>query len=140
MKRGVLLIISVTLLCSYMFGGIPPTAVQKTFMEKYQSATKISWDKEDTKEWEAKFTFEGYNLSANFADNGTWIETERKIKIVDAPPAIVETIKSIYTGWTMTKIVKNETSKRGTVYNISLKKNKEKETISFNEDGTKVAE
>jgi hypothetical protein len=140
MKRGVLFVLSVTLLCSYLFGGTPPTAVQKTFMEKYQSATKISWDNEDTKEWEAKFTFEGYNLSANFAENGTWIDTERKIKIADVPTAIAETINSIYTGWTIHKIVKKETPKSGTVYEVSLKKSTEKETVTLNEDGTKVPE
>jgi len=138
MKKGVLLALSVILLCSYLFGGMPPTSVQKTFMEKYQSATKISWENEDSKEWEAKFTFEGNNLSANFADDGTWIDTERIIKNSEVPTAILETIKSIYTGWIINKIVKKETSKSGTVYDVGLKKRTEKETVTFNEDGTKV--
>jgi len=57
MKRGALLVLSVILVCSYLFGGTPPTAVQKTFIEKYQTATNISWEKEDNNEWEVEFKF-----------------------------------------------------------------------------------
>lgn len=140
MKRTVVLVLSATLLCSYMFGSIPPTAVQKTFMEKYKTATKISWEKEDSNEWEVDFVYEGCKFSADFAENGSWIDTEIKIKVAELPTAIAQTVKSIYSDWRIHKIVKKETSKIGTVYDVEMKKKDEKMTVTFNEDGTKVAD
>jgi len=140
MKRIVVVVLSAILLCSYMFGSTPPTTIQKTFMEKYKTATKISWEKEERNEWEVDFVYEGCKLSAVFAENGSWIETERKIKVAELPTAIAQTIKSIYSDWTIHKIVKKETSKIGIFYDVEMKKKDEKMTVTFNEDGTKVAD
>jgi len=63
-----------------------------------------------------------------------------EMKIADSPTAILETINSIYSGWTLSEIVKKETSKQGTVYDVDLKKRTEKLKVTFKEDGTKVAD
>lgn len=65
-----------------------PTSVASTFNLKCPNATQIRWEKEDAKVWEAEFTSEGNKISANFADDGTWLETEREIVVADLPMVV----------------------------------------------------
>ena len=65
-----------------------PTSVASAFNLKCPNATQIRWEKEDAKVWEAEFTSEGNKISANFADDGTWLETEREIVVADLPMAV----------------------------------------------------
>lgn len=140
MKKIFLIIMSVTLICSYSNAGTPPAAVKKAFDKKFPTATKVSCGKEAAKEWEAEFTFEGNKISANFFEDGTWLETERQIKIANLPIAVGAAIKSKYPGWTIAEADKTESLKHGTIYEADLKKGKIKKGVAFKEDGTSVAE
>lgn len=128
------------LIYSCSFAGTPPAAVQKAFTTKFPTATKVSWGKEGAKEWEAEFTFEGNKISANFVEDGTWLETERKIKVADLPKPVAAAVKSKYHDWTITEADKTETSKHGLIYEVDLKKGMVKKDAAFKEDGTLVAE
>src|SRR5216683_4680125 len=66
---------------------VVPAAVQKAFEQKFPKATKVGWGKENEKEWEAEFTFNGSKLSANFTSDGVWVETEKEIAISELPKA-----------------------------------------------------
>jgi hypothetical protein len=81
MKKLLLIILSATLICNYVFSVTPPEVVKKAFDKKFPASSDVTWSKENVKEWEAEFTFEGNKLSANFAVDGTWIETEQAIAI-----------------------------------------------------------
>ncbi len=131
------------LLCTYATGfaqSKTPTAVTSAFNKKFPTATKVKWGKEGAKEWEAEFTFEGNHLSANFAEDGKWLETEKEIKVTDLPKAVTAAINSKYPGYTITEADKTETAKHGTIYEADLKKEKEKKEVAFKEDGTPVVE
>ena len=134
------MIVSIALICSCSYASTPPTAVQKAFEKKFPNATTVSWGKEGTNEWEAEFTFEGSTISANFADDGTWLETEKAIKIADLPKAVANAISTKYPGWSITEADKTETSKHGTIYEADLKKETSKKAVAFKEDGTPVVE
>jgi Putative beta-lactamase-inhibitor-like, PepSY-like len=148
MKKMYLLIMCLAFIYPSAYGGEPPVniqikppaVVQKAFEKKFPNATKVSWGKESPKEWEAEFTFEGNKISANFADDGTWVETERKIKITDLPKAVAAAIKSSFPGWTIIEADKTETLKNGTVYEADLKKGKTKKGVAFKEDGSRATE
>ena len=134
------MIMSVALIYSFSYAGNPPAAVQKAFEKKFPNATSISWGKENSKEWEAEFTFDGNKISANFAEDGTWLETEKGIKISDLPKAVTEAINLKYPGWTITEADKTESLKHGTIYEADLKKGMEKKSVAYKEDGTSVKE
>ncbi len=140
MKQLFLTMITTVFIYGSSLAATPPASVQKAFITKFPSATKVSWGKEGSKEWEAEFTFEGSNISANFAENGTWLETERKIKVVDLPKGVAAAIKKTYADWTITEADKTETSKHGLIYEVDLKKGTNKKEAAFKEDGTPVAE
>lgn len=133
--------LSFALISSFAFAGLtPPSAVKTAFEKKFPSATKVSWGKEAPKEWEAEFTYEGNPISANFAENGTWLETEKKIKASDLPKSVAEAIKSTYSGWRIAEADKTETSKHGTIYEADLKMGKKNKSVAYKENGTAVKE
>lgn len=138
-----IIFVAVVLMCAYATGfaqSKTPSAVTTAFNKKFETATNVKWGKEGAKEWEAEFTFEGSSISANFTDEGIWLETEREIKVADLPKAVTASISSKYSGWTITEADKTETSKHGTIYEADLKKGKEKKEVDFKEDGTLVVE
>lgn len=134
------MIMTTVLVYSFTFAGQPPAAVEKAFKQKFPTATKVSWGKEAAKEWEAEFTFEGNKISANFLEDGTWVETERKIKIADLPNAVATKLKTKYHGWVITEADKTESLKNGTIYEADLKLGKKKKSLAFKEDGSIVKE
>ena len=140
MKKICLMIVSTVFIFSCSYAITPPAAVKMAFEKKFPTATKVTWGKEAAKEWEAEFTFEGSKISANFGEDGTWLETEKEIKAADLPVAVAASIKSKYPGWTIAEADKTETSKHGTIYEADLKNGMKKKAVAFKEDGSPVKE
>jgi hypothetical protein len=140
MKKYILSLMAIAIFCSSMFAMTPPMAVKTAFDKKFPAATKITWGKEAAKEWEAEFTFEGSTISANFYEDGTWLETETMIKAASLPSAVASAIKKNYPGYVILEADKTETSKHGTIYEADLKKGKSKRAVAYKEDGTYVKE
>ena len=86
------MIVNFSIITGSLFAGNPPAVVQKAFEQKFPKVTKVSWGKENEKEWEAAFTLNGSKLSANFLNDGTWAETERKITVADFPKSVSDAI------------------------------------------------
>lgn len=74
-------------------------------------------------------------MSANFSNDGVWLETETEIKIADLPVAVSAAIKTKYASWAITSASKIEAAK-GTQFEADIKKGKEKKEILLNADGT----
>jgi hypothetical protein len=135
-----LLIMSIVFICSCAFAGTPPDVVKKAFAKKFPTATKVSWGVEGPKEWEAEFTLEGSRISANFSENGTWLETEREIKAANLPKAVLAAVKSKYSDWKIAEADKTESSKHGTIYEVDLKKGMKSKSLAFKENGMSIKE
>ncbi len=140
MKKLLLMFTAVILFYSFTSASQPPVAVEKAFKQKFPTATNVSWGKEAAKEWEAEFTFEGNKISANFMEDGRWVETEQKIKIAELPYAVATKLKTTYSGWVITEADKTETSKNGTIYEADLKMGKKKKSLAFKENGNIIKE
>ncbi|MEP6597208.1 MAG: PepSY-like domain-containing protein [Ginsengibacter sp.] len=140
MKKLLLFMISVILICNSSFAAIPPAAVIKAFEQKFPHAAKVTWGKENATEWEAEFTLNGSKISANFLINGTWVETEKIISASQLPEGVVNAIKTKYAGWTITEADQTESAKHGTIYEADIRKGKDKKALAFKEDGTPVNE
>ena len=138
--KKILTILTIAFICSCSYAQTPPKAVKDAFAKKFPNSTKISWGKEAPKEWESEFTFEGNKISANFAENGTWLETEKKIKTVDLPKAVLVAINKKYPGCKILEADKTETSKHGTIYEADIKYGSKKTGLAFKENGTPVNE
>ena len=140
MKRIIIILIGITMSCSISFAVAPPIAVQKAFEQKFPKATKVSWGKENRKEWEAEFSLGGNKISANFANDGTWLETERTIAVSELPKAVSESINKAYPAWKITETEKTESLSKGIIYEAEIKSGLHKKEISLKEDGTLIKE
>jgi len=117
-----------------------PSAVSAAFKVKFPAATKVSWGKENDKEWEAEFTFEGNKISANFTSDGNWVETEREIQVSQLPKGVKDAIQKQYPNWKITETDKTDTAKNGIIYEADIKSGAQKKEVAFKEDGTVVKE
>ncbi len=140
MKRIILIIVSIAFVYSCSFAGTPPAAVTKAFSQKFPTATKVSWGKENEKEWEAEFTLDGSKVSANFTADGAWVETEKEISASQLPKAVSDAIQKQYPNWKITEADKTETAKNGRIYEADIKSGTKKKALAFKEDGTTVIE
>ena len=93
MKKVTILMFSL-FIATVMFGKTNvPVAVQQAFQKKFSHAEKVKWDQESPGEWEAEFKLNGTEMSASFDQNGTWIETEKKISKKELPEVVDRTVK-----------------------------------------------
>ncbi len=111
-----------------------PAKVKTSFNQKFPDATRIKWDKENAKEWEAEFKMNGKEYSANFSTEGTWKETEYEIENSEIPAAIKNTLDTEFKGY---KVEEAEVSKtvEGKVFEIQLEKGDKEIEVAISPDG-----
>ena len=120
------------------FAGAPPKAVQKAFKEKFPSAIEVNWTKENATEWEAEFSMDNTKVSANFKNDGSWVETETAIATTELPATVTTAIRKQSKGWTIITAFKIETANKGTMYEAEMKAGSKKKEVIYKEDGTPV--
>lgn len=114
-----------------------PEAVKSAFFQKFPAAKKVSWDMESGTEWEAEFKLKGNKYSANFLADGTWQETEHKIKKAAIPEVTKQTLAKDFSGY---KIVGAEISERtnGSACEVVVEKREEEWELVFDRNGKLV--
>lgn len=75
-------------------GAKPDKKITDAFSTKFSNATQVKWDKEDDNEWEAEFTMNGQEYSANFSENGEWMETEWEVAVEDVPQVVMDALQT----------------------------------------------
>ena len=138
--KKIFMILTLVLVCSYSFAVTPPKIVRDSFAKKFPNATKVIWGKENPKEWEAEFTLEGNKFSANYGNDGSWIETEKVIKYRDLPKPVLLAISTHYPGWKISEADEIETPKNGKTYEVDLKKGKKKKEVNYKANGIVILE
>jgi uncharacterized membrane protein YkoI len=98
-----------------------PEKVKSAFAEKFPNASKVKWEKENDKEWEAEFKMNGKEYTANFDLEGNWMETEYEISIDDLPEAVKSCLAKEFADYKIKEAEVAETSD-GKVYEFELKK------------------
>lgn len=111
-----------------------PEKVQSAFSQKFPTAKKIKWDKENDSEWEAEFKMNGKEYSANFTSEGTWKETEHEIKKSDIPAAVKQTLDQEFAGYDVEEAEISETADRK-VYEFAIKKEETDMEVAISPDG-----
>ncbi|MDP4263438.1 MAG: PepSY-like domain-containing protein [Bacteroidota bacterium] len=112
-----------------------PVAVTKAFNTKFPGATDVKWEKENSKELEANFKLNNTNVSANFALDGSWTETETTIKASDLPATVTNAINTKYPGAIIFLAEKIEKPGGIILFEVNLKMNGKKKELELDADG-----
>ena len=115
-----------------------PQAVSEAFNKKFPNATKVKWEKENAKEFEASFNWKGVDYSANYSDTGEWLETESTIVFNDLPKNVQATFNASHPNAKVKEVAKIETSKGETQFEIEIKQGMKTLELLYNSDGTEI--
>jgi len=108
--------------------------VKTAFTQKFPMATKAKWDRENEKEWEVEFKMDGRSYSANYDNEGNWMETEYAITKAEIPVAVQSTLDKDFAGYRVNESEISETA-AGKAYEFLLKKASEKIEVAFDING-----
>ncbi len=140
MKKSILTAVSICLLSAFAYAGNAPGAVQKAFEQKFPNATGATWDKENTHNYEASFTWKGVKYSANFSDTGEWLETESPFSFNELPDKVQAAFNASQKGVTIKAVSKIETSKGVMKYEVEIKHGVKTVELFYTPDGTATRE
>ena len=127
-----ILIITVS---TFAFGN-PPKAVKDSFKQKFPAVEKVKWAKENNGEWEANFSLNDIKASANFSQDGMWLESETEIPAAQLPEKVISSINESYSGYVIVGAAKIENNKNEIFYEADIKSGKKKKEVLYKEDGT----
>jgi hypothetical protein len=113
---------------------IVPDAVKKAFTAQFTNATKIEWGLEKPGEFEAEFKLNKVEMSANFDEKGTLLETESEIKESDLPQAVKATLAKDFGGYKIDEVLKAE-AKGVTTFELTSQKDKKEFVLEFDING-----
>ncbi len=97
-----------------------PELVVKAFESKYPGV-KAKWEKEDNN-YEATFKKDEQKTSVVISSEGTIIETETSIKIVDLHPQIIKYVKEHFKGNKIMEAAKIVDSRGVVMYEVEIQK------------------
>ena len=138
--KKIIVLLSACLLCSLMGYSQKitpdkvPAPVKQAFGKKFPTATDVKYEMEK-KDYEINFKDKGVEMSANFDAAGKWLETETKIKQSDLPKEVSASEAKNFTGFKISEVAKVETPDKGLIYEIEIKKGKERNEIQFSPKG-----
>lgn len=114
-----------------------PDAAKKTFKNKFPSATNVKWGKENAHEYEAEFKLGGKNISANFSENGQWLETETQLDLNALPQKVRDAFNSRYSNANVKEAARIESSNK-VIYEVEFKQGTKTIEIKYTEQGVET--
>lgn len=97
-----------------------PQKVVDAFANMFPTAKSVKWGKESKIEWEAEFKIDEVEYSANFLNDGTWVETESVIEENEVPENLKKALSMVFPGYKMKHAEKSQT-KDGTFFEFKIK-------------------
>lgn len=116
-----------------------PDKVQNTFDTKYPTAQHVTWGKESAREFEAEFSMNGMVMSANFAADGTWLETETVLKADQLPLPVFSSLKKEYDEYEIQKVERLEKPNTAALFEIKLEVEEQDVEVTLDENGVFLA-
>ncbi|MFC7357207.1 PepSY-like domain-containing protein [Jejudonia soesokkakensis] len=115
-----------------------PKAVQKAFVEKYPGENDPDWAIDAHGNWESHFKIDGEKYRADYASDGSWIETENSIKKENLPDAIKTAIKKNYGDLKITEVEHVTSATKGEFYDVEFKQKGKNKDVEFRADGSEL--
>ncbi len=138
MKNLIVVALILTFISFNAYGQTVPSSVVKAFNKKFPDVSKVKWDKENAHEYEASFKMNDIKYSANFSDNGEWLETETASSFDKLPQEVQDAFNTNYNGYKAKATSTIETSKGTTKYEIEYKNGKKTVELFYDDKGNAV--
>ncbi len=100
-----------------------PTAVMNAFKAKFPTAEKVKWSMENAKEYEAEFKIKKVENSANFLQEGTWLESEVVISKSQLPQVVMDAINKQYPKCKIDEVEQASNPEISLFYGVTVKFN-----------------
>ncbi|MBK9985150.1 MAG: PepSY-like domain-containing protein [Saprospiraceae bacterium] len=112
---------------------VVPQVVLQAFAKEYPG-TKATWDAEDGG-FEAMFTVNGVESSANYSKTGVRESSEVEINVTDLPAAVTSYVKANYAAYKLTEAAKMTDAKNVVTYEAEVKKDGKSMDLIFDSTG-----
>jgi len=138
MKNFIVLVASILLSASTVHATEIPTVVKSAFLQKFPTAKKIKWEKENKNEYEASFILDNKEVSALYLSDGKLKEIETEITVSELPKAVAEALAKKYPNAKVCEFAKIERSDNSIIYETEIKIGGKKTDLLFDEQGNLV--
>jgi hypothetical protein len=113
---------------------VSPT-VNDAFFSKFPDAKRVKWSKEDPTIYEVEFRLNKSEMTANFDEKGTLLETEVEIKESQLPEPVKTALVIDFKEYKIGEISTVEEPGKDLKYEIAVKKKSENLELVFSSDG-----
>ena len=117
---------------------VTPKDVQSAFHNKFPSVKDVKWGKENAHEYEAEFMLDGIKATANFSDDGKWIETETEIGFEKLPIAVQTAFQKMHGKQKDLHAAKIETATQSILFELEFRNGTKNDEVFFSEDGKMI--
>lgn len=135
MKKYIIMLLLCIIGISASANATVPELVKITLAKKFPNATKVKWAKENATEYDAAFTLNGKHISANFKNNGEWLETETIILYFQLRQTVSKAFIKLHNTAKPKAVAKINTKLGNTKYEIEFKKGAKTIEEFYNENG-----
>ncbi len=115
-----------------------PEVVKKAFQQKFPTAKKVKWEKENNNDFEASFTLNDKEISAVYSIDGQLKETETEIAVSELPKSVIDALAKKDANAKIEEAEKIERSDNTIIYETEVKINKKKRELLFDSNGNEV--
>ena len=115
-----------------------PPEVENAFTVKYPNAGAAKWEVDDNGYWEAGFQLGDLEYNADFTEDGTWVETERSIKLEDLPDVVQRAIKLEFGEDEITEIEAVDHPTKGEFFDVEFKRDGKNIDAEYNAGGERL--
>jgi len=112
-----------------------PKAIISSFQTHFKGVKVDAWDKEKNGEFEVEFKMNKVEMSANFSNDGTLMETEEEIAISTLPKSVEEYVIKNYLGSKIEEAAKITDASGKITYEAEIEKGKEEIELIFDANG-----
>ncbi|MCD4746973.1 MAG: PepSY-like domain-containing protein [Bacteroidales bacterium] len=115
-----------------------PKKVEDSFIEKFPSAKKTEWKKENSRSYIATFKQNNTEIFANFDEQGNLLETNTEIDNSALPEKVINAVKKQFIDYKIIEAKKVEPYRKDIYYNVIIKKDNETIDIDYFENGAMI--
>lgn len=113
-----------------------PQAVMHAFTDQFEGASKVKWQLEEGKDWEAEFLQNGQEMSATYTSEGHWQETETEIEANELPQVILSSLHTQFQKLRIREAAIVQRPELDKAYEVEIKSGKDVLEVLLDEKGT----